>query len=295
MTHTIDDPWTTRRLLAWMAETFTARGVEDARIQAEMLLMHVTGQQRLDLYTDADRPASPDERHTLRELVRRALAHEPVQYLVGHQRFYGLRIATDRRALIPRPETETLVEQLIVRLADAGPEVRLADVGTGSGCIAIALAAHRPGSTVLATDASDEALDLARENIRAHALDDRIATARGHLAEPLRDAAPLHAIASNPPYIPDNEWDAVPPNVRDHEPTLALRGGPDGLDLVRPLIADAPGLLLPGGWLAVEVASARAADTLDLATADPRYDHAEIIRDHFGRPRILLARRSPTP
>lgn len=284
-----------------MNDSFTARGLDSPRLCAEILLSHVLGCDRLRLYMETDRPASPDERDRLRGLVRRALDHEPIQYLTGEAWFFGLRLKADRRALIPRPSTETIVEHLLQHErpggdpgersggAEAVSSCRIADVCTGSGCIAVALAKNLPGAEVIATDISADALALARENADAAEVADRIEFVEGDLLAPLEGLGPFDWIVSNPPYIPDHEWDAVEPNVKDHEPHAALRGGADGLDLVRSIIENARGLLAPGGGLLVEIAACTAGDVLGLAAragwSDPR-----ILKDHEGLDRVLAAK-----
>lgn len=284
--------WTTRTLLAWIADRFAAAGLDSPRLSAEILLTHVIGGGRLGLYTDPDRPASDAERGRLRELVRRALAHEPVQYLVGAWSFYGIELATDARALIPRPSTETLVERVLLE-AKSRPMGTIVDLCTGSGCVAIALARHLPGSRVIATDVSAEALSLAADNLNRTGLTERIELREGALFDPIAGEGPFDAIVANPPYIPDREWDDVAANVREHEPHGALRGGADGLDLIRPILDEAPGLLAAGGLLAVELAAGHARTVLRSAERDDRLAGAELIADHEGHDRVLLARRSP--
>ncbi|MEL6740223.1 MAG: peptide chain release factor N(5)-glutamine methyltransferase [Planctomycetota bacterium] len=290
--------WTTRRLLAWMSEAFEKASLESPRLQAEMLIAHVLGTRRLKLYMDPDRPASDLERGQLRDLVKRALEHEPVQYLVGEVSFYGLVFEVDRRVLVPRPATQTLVDAAIDHLkptAHAG--ALLADVCTGSGCVAVTLASKLPEARVVATDISADAIEVARANAERHKVVDRVDFQRGDMLGAL-DAhavtaadASLDALVSNPPYIPDDEWHAVPRNVREHEPELALRGGADGLDLVRPLIESAPSRLRPGGLLAIEVAASRAQQARVLAEAHPMLERVEIRRDSEGLDRVVTALR----
>lgn len=285
------DAWTTRRLLAWMADAFKSKGLDSPKLCAELLLAHVLECERLRLYMDADRPASADERDTLRGLVGRALKHEPIQYLVGEWPFFGMPITCDNRALIPRPSTETIVEHVLqhARRPGAAPVRRIADVCTGSGCIAVALARHLKQVEIVATDVSAAALALAEVNVHRHGLTDRVSLREGHLLEPLGGDL-FDLIVSNPPYIPDHEWDAVEPNVKDHEPHLALRGGPDGLDLVRGLIDGAGERLVPGGWLLIELATCHASEAAVLARA-AGYDNVVILDDIEGHPRVLVGQR----
>lgn len=288
-----------------MTEAFSRAGLDSPRLCAELLLAHVTASDRLKLYTDADRPASPIERQQLRDLVARALKHEPVQYLVGEAWFFGLRHHVDRSVLIPRPSTETVVEQVLLHAraepgfgGRTGDDVRLVDVCTGSGCIAIALLRQLPGATAIATDISPEALATAAKNARLHKVDDRLQLLDGDLLAPLADhpdAIGFHYIVSNPPYIPDHEWDLpglVWENVRNFEPHLALRAGPDGLQYIRPLVRQAPPLLRPGGLLVIETAASTAAAVRDLCASDARLTRARIVKDSEGLDRVVVAARS---
>lgn len=283
--------WTTRRLLAWTTEHFKKRGLDSPRLSAEMLLAHVLGVPRLKLYMDVDRPASELERATFRALVERAVRHEPIDYLVGKAPFFSMMLKVTPAVLVPRPSTETLVEHIIQhqRRTPGFSSPVIADVGTGSGAIAIALAKHIPNSRVTATDISEDALDLARENAEAQDVSDRIDFRLGDLLEPLLEGGvTFHYLCSNPPYISDDEWPAVPPNVREHEPTTALRGGVDGLKYLRPLIADARPLLRSPGQLVLEIAASQKKVVLDLA-GRAGYAHPEVLVDHEQLPRVLVA------
>ncbi len=275
------------------------RGVESPRLCAEMLLAHALKCERLHLYMHADRPATVEERDLLRALTTRALAHQPVQYLVGEGWFFSLPFTLDARVLIPRPATETLVEHALQHFRSAGVGAPLiADVCTGSGCIAIAMAKQLPGARLVATDVSAGALDVARVNAARHAVDSRIEFRPGDLLAPLQRAAEgamFDAILSNPPYIPDHEWNTpgmVGRNVKGQEPELALRGGEDGLKFVRPLIESAPALLKPGGALTIEFADSTADAVIRLAQAQPLLREARILKDCDDLPRVLFARRA---
>ncbi len=285
-----------------MADSFTARSIDSPRLSAEMLLSHVTECDRLSLYTDPDRPASPAERSKLRSLVARALGNEPIQYLVREAWFFSLPLTVTRVTLIPRPATESLVEHALhwLRSESAGPEtserspILAADIGTGSGAIAIALAKNNPALHVLATDVSADALAVARDNAARHGVTDRVELLQGDLLEPIRTrvgAEGLDLFTANPPYISDDEWAAVAPNVKDHEPALALRAGPDGLDIIKPLLRDAPDLLRPGGLLLIEHAASHADQVRSLARDDARLSRVETLRDFEALPRVLKAER----
>jgi release factor glutamine methyltransferase len=309
MTQAATENWTTRRLLAWMQQAFHAKGLDGPRLLSELLMSHVIGCERLKLYLDPDRPASPLERDTLRTLVGRALKHEPVQYLVGEGWFFGLPFKVDRRVLIPRPATQTIVEHVLQHTrashgpsqsagATRGDGMLIADICTGSGAIAISLAKHLPGARVVASDLSADALEVAKLNASRHAVTDRLDVLQGDLLEPLRAFAPtasdasLDYLVSNPPYIPDDEWpDKVDINVRDFEPTMALRGGVDGLQFVSPLIEQGPRLLKPGGQLLVELADSRSAEAAAIAREHPMLTNTMILRDSDGLQRVLLATR----
>ena len=295
--------WTTRELLAWMTRHFESKGLEAPRIVAEMLLANVLGCERMRLYMEVDRQATDRERETLRALVVRASAHEPVQYLVGRASFFAREFEVDPSTMIPQPSTEDLVSIVLdwwrEHPPDREPGRLVADVGTGSGCIAVSLALHEPRARIVATDIVPAALALARRNAARLGGGDRITFIEGFLLEPLRAHAPpggaggFDCICSNPPYVSDVEWEGgqVERSVKEHVPASALRGGPDGLDLIRPLVAGAPALLRPGGLLAVEIGCAQGEAVLDLAAAAGDLANARVLPDCEGHPRVLLAER----
>lgn len=275
-----------------MTGTFAEKNLDSPRLLAEMLLAHTLGCDRMRLYMDADRPANEDERARLRAMVTRALRHEPVQYLVAEAWFFSLPMFVDRRVLIPRPSTETIVETVIQTARSIERPLRIADICTGSGCISVALAKHLRNATIDATDISDDALAVAALNAQRHGVMDSIRFHLGNLLDALPDATPYDFLVSNPPYIPDHEWPSVEPNVKDHEPEHALRAGPDGLDLIRPPLDHAPDHLAPGGTLLIEIASCNAERVLDLAKSDPRLAEPIILNDFEGLPRVLQACRT---
>jgi release factor glutamine methyltransferase len=271
-----------------------------------MLMSHVLGCQRLRLYMEPDRPATELEKKALRDLVARAIKHEPVQYLVGECVFFGLTFTVDKRVLIPRPATQTIVEYVLqhARTAPgfggtAGEGVFFADVCTGSSCIVTSLLYTMKQARAVATDISPDALAVARVNAIRHGVIDRIELVQGDLLAPLladpttRANESLHYLVSNPPYIPDHEWEAVEPNVKNHEPHVALRGGVDGLAYVTPLIENGPRLLRPGGLLLIEIASSTADGVLALAQARPELEDARILPDIDNLPRVLVASKRP--
>ena len=284
--------WTTRQLLNWTRGYFERQGLEAPRRAAEMLLAHVLETPRLKLYMEPDRPASPEERAAFRALVARAARHEPVDYLVGQSPFFSLLFRVTPDVLIPRPSTEALVEHVLqhARRAPGMQHPRIADVGTGSGCIAVAVAKHLPGSRVIATDTSDRALAVARTNAQAHGVDDRVELRNGDLLEPLRHER-LDYLLANPPYIGSDAWAELPAHIRNYEPVEALWGGPDGLAAVSRLIAEGPDLLEPGGQLAVEIADEQKAIARERARVHPLLERAQVLGDHEGLPRVLVADR----
>lgn len=308
VTQAAPQTWTTRDLLAWMTKAFEGKDLDSPRRMAEMLLAHVIGCDRLRLYMETDRPATPLERDSLRDLVKRAMNHEPIQYLVGEESFFAMPFHVDKRVLIPRPSTQTIVEEVLqharknpddrtLRDSDAGVGMLIADVCTGSGCIAAALAKNLPGSRVIASDISEGALEVAQINITRHDLEDRVELLQGDLLEPIINHpvaganGALRYLCANPPYIPDHEWGSVEPNVKDHEPTGALRAGDDGMQFITPLIEQGPRLLSTGGLLLIEIASCNAQRCLELAKAHDLLTSQRIARDSDGLDRVLIAAR----
>jgi len=284
-----DKVWTTRQLLQWTTEHFERKDIDSPRVSAEMLLAHVLETTRLKLYMEADRPSTPLERSAFRELVERATNHEPVDYLVGQCPFFSMMFKVTRDVLIPRPSTETAIEHIIqhVRAMPGASSPMIADVGTGSGIIAVSLAKHLKSAHIIATDISEAALEVAKENAETHRVTDRIDFLQGDLLDPLRGQQ-FHYLVSNPPYISDPEWQDVAPNVKDYEPESALRAGPDGLDYIRPIIEQAPALLLSPGQLVLEIAASQKDITQQLAH-EAGLKYPAVLHDHENLPRILVA------
>jgi len=279
-------------LLKWTAEFLSRKEVDQPRLSAEMLLAHVLGCERLRLYMEADRPASELERAAFRELVERAAEHEPVDYLVGRSPFFSMELAVTSDVLIPRPSTETLVEHVIqhARRTPGFSHPTIADIGTGSGAIAIALAKHIEGARVIATDVSGAALGVAKRNAAALGVADRVEFREGDLLEALGGAT-VDYLVSNPPYIPDDEWEAVDRNVKDYEPEGALRGGADGLKFVKPIIEGAGRALKRPGHVAVEIAAATKGAVVSLAEGQSALEHVRVLPDHEALPRVVVADR----
>lgn len=242
--------WTIRALLGWSRSWFEEKGVDSPRLTGEILLSFVLGCPRIKLYADFDRPLEKTELARFRELVVRRARGEPVQYVVGSQDFYGRTFKADRRALIPRPETE-LVAERVLRQFPKDALVRFADVGCGCGTLGLTLAAERPNARVVLTDVSAEAVQLARENAVLLGLAPRVELRVGDLATPLGDDL-FDAVVANLPYVPDGEKQTLPLHIREHEPHLALFGGPDGLDLYRRFVPAIARHLKPGGLVVLE-------------------------------------------
>jgi release factor glutamine methyltransferase len=276
--------WTILSVLTWTEKRFRERGLISPRLDAQVLLAHVLERDRVHLYTHFDKPLAPEELAAYRGLIQRRLAGEPVAYLVGKKEFRSLELTVDARVLVPRPDTETLVDVALTLVGDTG---RVVDVGTGSGAIALALKKERPGLDVTAIDRSPDAAAVARAN--AERLGLLVTVVEGDLLEPARALAPLALIVSNPPYIPSGDVPALAAEVQK-EPLLALDGGPDGLVAIRRLIGDAPALLVPEGALALEVGAGQAPAVAALFAADGRYHPATIAKDLSGIERVVASR-----
>ncbi|HKQ49093.1 MAG TPA: peptide chain release factor N(5)-glutamine methyltransferase [Phycisphaerae bacterium] len=254
--------WTIGKLLTWTRSHFESSGVDEPRLSAEILLAHALGCRRIDLYARFEQAPTEPQRATFRELVRKAAEHQPIAYLVGHKEFYSLDFLVTPDVLIPRPETELLVEQALAWCA-THPQDRydLLDVGTGSGCIAVAICKRQASVHAVATDVSDAALAVAAENARRHELAERIRTMRADLFNLPPDVVPpgkFNLIVSNPPYVSETDRDSLPENVRKYEPAAALFAGADGLDVFRRIATDVTRYLRLGGLLLVEVGMGQA-------------------------------------
>jgi release factor glutamine methyltransferase len=290
------ETWTVRRLLEWTSGFFSRKHVDPARLSAELLLAHLLQVPRIKLYTDYERPLNEKDLACYRALVQRAAEQEPIAYLTGTAHFFNLEIEVNGNVLIPRPDTEVLVENVLqLTRHQAGMEApRILDLCTGSGCIAAAIAHHLKSSMVLAIDSSEPALEVARRNIERLGLSDRVALELGDLYEPLArivDAQPFHLIVSNPPYIPTAQLQSLDRSVRDYEPLAALDGGPDGLTLHRRILQGAAERLLPGGRIYLEIAFDQGPLALQVAQQYEALEEPRLIKDLAGHHRVLTARR----
>ena len=275
-------------------EFLAKKGVESSRLQAELLLAHALALPRMQLYLKFERELSPAELDRVRELVKRRGQREPLQRITGFTSFCGLEIALNPHTLIPRPETELLAEQgwiFLNALAGSGGEsVTALDFGTGSGCLAIALAAKCARARVWAVDVSPEALQMAGENAARHRVSERIHLCQGDGFAALPAETRFHLIVGNPPYIPTVEIDQLQPEVQEHDPRQALDGGADGLDFYHRLAAEAGGWLKAGGKIMLEFGDGQAEALRNLFQAQ-NWIVEQIIEDYTQRPRILIARK----
>jgi release factor glutamine methyltransferase len=283
-----DDVWTVGRLLNWTTDWLAAKGSEAARLEAEVLLAHVRGCPRIALYTAFDTPVDEAVRGRFRELVKRRGEGEPVAYLVGNREFFSLPFRVTPAVLVPRPETEGLVVR-VIDLCKPLSAPRIVDVGTGSGAIAVTLAKHLPQAVITATDISAAALAVARDNAARHGVADRIEFLECDLLGHPRAAGPWDVIVSNPPYVRDDEFEALPRDVRLHEPKGALVSGPTGVEVIERLAAAAVERLAAGGWLICEIGPAEASEAALANQAG--LAAAPTIRDLAGLPRIVQAQK----
>jgi release factor glutamine methyltransferase len=289
-----DEPWTVGRLLNWTVEYLGKHGAENPRLDAEVLLAHARGCRRIDLYTAFGEPASEETRMAFRELVKRRAAGTPVAYLVGHREFYSLDFEVNSDVLIPRPETELLVVTLLDKVkerVDTSDGLAIADVGTGSGIIAICAAKYVPTAKVKAIDISSAAIAVAKRNAAKHGLADRIEFVEANLLSGETGSAQYDIIASNPPYVSASEMEQLAVDVREHEPELALRAGERGTDVILPLIEQAARMLKPGGWLLIEISPMIAAEVESLIGAQPSLELGPTIKDLAGHARVVQAKR----
>lgn len=292
MVESTSQVWTVGRLLNWTRDWFTQNGVDQPRLSAELLLAHALQCKRIELYTQFELVPTPEQIGEFRLLVRQAGDHSPIAYLIGTKEFYALAFEVSEAVLIPRPETETLVQHAVEHLRSLGDGPRrFWDVGTGSGCIAVAMCRQLRDVTTLATDASAEALEIAARNVKRHGLDDRITLVQADgLSLPADGPAadPFDLMVSNPPYIADGELEQLDENVRRYEPHLALSAGADGLRFYRLFAEQAAEHLVSGGSLIVEVGHQQAGAVAAVMTAGGAFRHAATWRDQTcGHERVM--------
>jgi release factor glutamine methyltransferase len=299
---TQSEPWTILRLLQWTTEHLKKHGSPSPRLDAEVLLAHARGCQRIDLYAAFNEEPPEAVKAIFRDLIKRRAAGEPVAYLVGKKEFYSLSFKVTPDCLIPRGETEHVVIEALDRLKPmrtsgeaSGSEIHVVDVCTGSGCIAIALAKEtakfQPLVRFTAIDLSPAALAIAQENAATHGVADRVAFVHADLLESVADAS-SQFILSNPPYVSQSEFESLDRSVRLHEPHMALVSGPTGMEIIERLIDQSANKLASNGWLILELSPMIAAETLQRLQSDSRWKDSHLKRDLAGHDRIAIAQRS---
>lgn len=287
-----DKIWTIGRILKWTEQYFKDKGIESPRLDAEVLLAHVLEKQRIYLYVHFDEPLQPGELAAYREMIKKRVMRVPVAQILGEKEFMGLTFKVTADTLVPRPDTEILVQVAVDRLrAMAGEEpLRFADIGTGSGAICLSVLHYLSDTVADTVDISPAARAVAEENAASLGLADRVTFHTGDLLQPLSGIS-FAAILSNPPYIPEADIATLAPEVRLKEPHTALSGGQDGLDFYRRLAKEAPAMLVPGGFTAFEVGIHQAGDVADLLKANPLIDRTEILPDYAGIDRVVVGWR----
>ena len=294
MTDVEADPWTVLRLLDWTTDFFKSRGSHSPRLDAEVLLAHARGCERIELYTAFDQIPSEEERTAFREMVRRRGDGAPVAYLVGYREFYSLRFRVTEDVLIPRPETEHLVIEAIEftkSRPDQNTPLQVADVGTGSGAIAVALAVQQPNVHVVAVDTSEAALNIAIKNIAQHQVEDRVTTVCSDLLTNVTTPETFDLICSNPPYVSEAEYQSLSAEVRRFEPQAALLADNEGTEVIERLIEQSPSRLRSGGRLLIELSPMIAERCLDLVATCTHWTNAQLKKDLSGHARLLMADR----
>ena len=279
-------PTDARSAIAHARTRLQEAGVDEAALEADVLVRHVLGLERVDLLARAETPVAPAQSAALEGLLARRLRREPLAYVLGRREFHGLDFRVTSAVMVPRPETETLVEEALAWAGGRPTPITVADVGTGSGCIVVTLAVGLPNVRFLATDASPAALAVAEGNARRHGVAERVRLLSGHLLQPL--PCPVDLIVANLPYIPRGRLDTLQPEVRDYEPREALDGGPDGTDLLRPLLHEAGAYLRPGGALMLEIDDEQGSTLAEEARNAFPASAVRVLPDLAGRDRVLI-------
>lgn len=291
MTQARQGPWKLLDLLQEASGFLASKGIDNARLETEWMLASALEIRRIDLYLQFEKVLADAEVESFRGLVRERLSGRPLQYITGDAGFRLLDLSVDERVLVPRPETEILVEVALEALG-AEPDGPILDVGCGSGAIAVSVARECPAARLVALDLSAGAVAVARGNAERHAVLERVACVRGDLLDAFAAGSGFAAVLSNPPYIASGDMDGLQPEVRDYEPRLALDGGEDGLDVIRRLVPAAAALLRPGGWLILEVGAGQSGP-VEALLANAGFDAATIrtTDDLAGIPRVVSGRR----
>lgn len=287
-----DPPWSVLRLLNWTTEFFKNAGNESARLEAEVLLAESMGCKRIELYTRFEEVPTAGVRDAFKALVKRRGEGVPVSYLVGRKEFYSLDFDVEEGVLIPRPETELLVLTVLDRIKEkAIAEPMIADVGTGTGAVAVAIAKQSPATKVVAIDVNPQAVALANKNAEKHGVSDRVYATESDLFARLKPSRTFDFLVSNPPYVTTNELIDLDPTVRDHEPHLALDGGPEGTDVIERLLVEAPARLKEGGELLIEIGPSIAARVESLIREAAGLEFVAMLKDLAGLERVAHAKK----
>jgi release factor glutamine methyltransferase len=293
--YTFMELWTIQKLLNWVTQYLTGKGIESPRLSAELLLSEILGLKRIELYTHHDSPVAQKELDKLHELVKRAAHNEPIAYLVGKTEFYSMELQVTQDCLIPRPETELLVQRAVEFLRGRSDLQLVCDLCTGCGCIATAIAKNFPGARIIATDISDAALAVAASNVEKYQLQDRITLLSGDLFEPVipqLESGKFDLIVSNPPYVSSVEYEKLEKNVKDYEPRLALFAGIDGLDIYRRILEKVDEFLKPDSALMMEIGYAQGPAIKDLLEQTGIFSDIKIEKDFSNNDRIVIAKKS---
>ena len=288
--------WTIKELLEVTAGYLKSKEIDNPRLCAEILLAYQLDTSRIKIYLTLDQPLHQKDIDSYRSLIKRRLNREPPQYITGIQEFWSMEFIVDRKVLIPRPESELLVEQVVLisrnekSVGNLSPAIL--DLGTGSGAIAVSLARELQGAAIWASDISDEALDTARLNARKHGMDSRIQFIQGDLFQPFRyHSIRFDFIVSNPPYIASEDYNLLPPEVRDYEPRLALDGHEGGLFFIDKIIMEGASYLKPGGWLLIEMDPRQTSTAINMLEQSGYYEKGRCVRDYSQKDRVVMARK----
>jgi len=287
-------PWTILNLIRWTDERLRREGLGTPRLDAEVLLAETLGVDRVGLYTHFDQPLHPEELARFKKLIQRRLQREPVAYIIGRREFWSLTFKVTPDVLIPRPETEILVAEALKVLsspARTGRNFRILEMGTGSGAISVALAKEFPSASLVATDLSAKALAIAQENASRLGVGERIQFLQGDLFVPLEKESAFELIITNPPYIAEDDFPSLPPEVRGFEPRLALDGGKDGLTFFRRVLPRVGELLIPGGWFLAEIGAGQGEKIRRIAGGNPELASGDFVPDLAGIERVFKARK----
>jgi len=287
-------PWTILNLIRWTDERFRREGLSTPRLDAEVLLAETLGVDRVGLYTHFDQPLHPEELARFKKLFQRRLQREPVAYIIGRREFWSLTFKVTPDVLIPRPETEILVAEALNVLSSptrTARHFRILEMGTGSGAISVALAREFPSASVLATDLSAKALIVAQENASRLGVGERVQFLRGDLFVPVEKEFAFDLIITNPPYIAEEDFPSLPPEVRGFEPRLALDGGKDGLNFFRRVLPRVGEFLNPGGWFLAEIGAGQEGKIRQIAEGNPEFVSRGFVRDLAGIERVFKARK----